>query len=133
MIKKSKENKGSGTKDFYDFLESINLPTNEKLYLLLDNARIHSAPRKRKELGLSTIDKQASQKNMMLVYLPPYTPQINPVELCIHFIRVNHLEKKRPRNEEELIRIIKEATNLLTQLDMTKFFRHCREFFGCGN
>ncbi|WNE41009.1 MAG: Transcriptional regulatory protein RcsB [Mycoplasmataceae bacterium] len=35
-------------KFFYDFLEAINLPNEEKHYLLLDNATIHHAPIKEK-------------------------------------------------------------------------------------
>jgi DDE superfamily endonuclease len=89
---KERIKKGTDTIDFYNFLKNINLPTNEKYYLLLDNSPIHDPPNKRpskilKEADLLNIDELAVQKNIILVYLPAYAPMINPAELCINFIK----------------------------------------------
>ena len=45
--------KGIDALDFYNCLKNTNLPTNEKYYLLLDNAYIHSTTKKLMKLGLS--------------------------------------------------------------------------------
>jgi hypothetical protein len=68
-------------KTIYDFFEKIELPPSDtSYYLLLDNARIHYANRKRRELGLPNIKEQLVKKNIILEYLTPYFPQLNPVE-----------------------------------------------------
>jgi len=63
-------------------------------YLLLDNASIHRANKKRKELGLPTIEEQLLFKNTKPTYLPSHSPQLNPVELLFNVIRHN-IEKSR--------------------------------------
>ena len=120
--------KGAKVKNFHDFLEGINLTSNEKHYLLLDNAKIHYAPRKRKELELPTIEEQLLQKNIQPTYLPPYTPELNPTELCFNFLR-QQIEKHRPRSLEELKNYIDEAISTLNEKDLTQYFRHCLDYF----
>ena len=130
MIKneRTKKKKGTSALDFYNYLKDINLHTNEKYYLLLDNAPVHRTTKKLRELGLS-IEELADQKNIILVYLPKFAPQINPVELCINFIR-NRIRSEPTKTEEALKRVIKEAVGLLNnQKDLTEWFRHCRNYF----
>jgi len=79
-------------KVFHDFLAKANI--SEENYLLLDNASIHRAPKKRKELGLPTIEEQLSPKNTKPTYFPSHSPQLNPVELLFNVIRHN-IEKSR--------------------------------------
>ncbi|CAG8437393.1 6945_t:CDS:2 [Ambispora leptoticha] len=81
-------------KVFHDFLTSANVNFEEKSYLLLDNASIHRAPKKRKQLGLPTIEEQLNPRNAELTYLPSRSPQLNPVELLFNTIRHN-IEKAR--------------------------------------
>lgn len=116
LIKKTRENRGTKVKDIYEFLESINLSSS---YLLLDNASIHDAPKRRKELGLPSIQEQAIKKNMLLKYLPRYAPQMNPAELCINFIK-GRIKSSQPRTEERLREVIKEAIDFLNQKDLTE-------------
>lgn len=111
--------------DFHNFLAEINFPPNQENYLLLDNARIHHAVKKLKELGLLSIGELAIVKNVILKYLPPYAPQLNPAELCINFIRQNYTERKQPKTKEELEKVIKEAIENLQKQDLTKYFQHC--------
>jgi|ERR1700722_1553052 transposase len=115
---KEKIKKGTNALDFYNCFKNINLPTNEKYYLLLDNAPIHSTTDKLRELGLS-IEELADQKNVILVYFPKYAPQINPVELCICFIK-NYIKSNQPRTEEKLREVIKEAVAFLNQKDLSE-------------
>jgi transposase len=120
--------KGTDAVDFYNFLKNIELPTNKKHYLLLDNASIHSTTDKLRELGLS-IEELSVQKNIVLVYFPKYAPQINPVELCNNFIR-GRIKSEQPKTEEALKKVIKEAVNFLNnKKDLSQNFRHCRDFF----
>ncbi|CAI2184389.1 814_t:CDS:1 [Funneliformis geosporum] len=85
-VKNKEVKKGTNALDFYNFLKNIELPTNEKYYLLLDNSKIHYTTKELRKLGLS-IKELAIQKNITLVYLPAYAPMMNPTELCINFIK----------------------------------------------
>ncbi|CAG8662341.1 2212_t:CDS:1, partial [Paraglomus brasilianum] len=82
------------TKVFHDFLVNANAHFEKENHLLLDNASIHRAPKKRKELGLPTIEEQLTPKNSIPTYLPSHSPQFNPVELLFNTIRHN-IEKAR--------------------------------------
>lgn len=123
---------GAKLESFYDFLEGIDLSDSEKYYLLLDNARIHWAPKKRKKLGLPTIEKQLNDKNTELIYFPPYTPQLNSTELCFNFLR-REIEKNRPRNFEQLKLFIDKAIEKLNEKDLSEYFRHCWDYFKFEN
>src|SRR5205814_912794 len=97
---KVKFKKGTDAIDFYNFLKDIELPTDEKYYLLLDNSKIHSAPDKLKEAGLLSIEELAFQNNIILKYLPKYAPELNPTEKCFSIIK-QYYRKRRPRSEGE--------------------------------
>jgi len=51
-------------------------------------------------LGLS-MEELAKQKNIVLVRLPRYTPEINPIELCFNTVR-HFTENLSTDTEEEL-------------------------------
>ncbi|CAG8597910.1 9170_t:CDS:10 [Ambispora gerdemannii] len=120
--------RGMKSKDFHKFISSLNLPTDQKLYLLLDNLKVHHATKSCQNEGLSTIKELLESKNIEPEYLPPYTPELNPVELCFNFLRQN-TEKKKPRTFEELEASIDKAIKMLEQKDLTKYFQHCWEYF----
>jgi len=56
--------------------------------------------------------------------LVSYSPQLNPVELCINEIR-QYVEKQRARTEEKLRIAIDETIKELQKQDLTKYFRKC--------
>ncbi|CAG8610643.1 11330_t:CDS:2 [Ambispora gerdemannii] len=119
--------KGTDAIDFYNFLKNIELPTNEQYYLLLDNSKIHKTTKELEELGLS-MEELARQKNITLVYLPRYTPELNPIELCFNTVR--YFTKNLPTdNEGELEESIDKIIDMINQKDLTKYLRHCQEFF----
>ena len=87
---------------FQGFLKT--LPGNGTI--VLDNASIHK-----------TI-KDASQR---LVFLPPYSPQLNPVELCFNVLK-SSVRRQCVRSFDDLVRIVE--TNLVT-MNMKGFFSSC--------
>jgi transposase len=93
-------------------------------HLLLDNARIHHATDSCKKLKLSTIAELAKKKNVELIYLPSYSPKLNPVEKCFSVIK-SYYRQQRPRTERKLRRVIKKAIAKLQQQDLTKTFKSC--------
>lgn len=119
---------GVKSQNLHDFLEGINLPNDKGHYLWLDNAKVHHSTYACQKLGLPTVKEQLSRKKIHPRFLPSYTPQLNPVELCFNIIR-QYVEKSRPRTFEELKKTIDEAINIINQKDLTKFFWHCLSSF----
>ncbi len=74
--------------------------------IILDNASIHR--------GKSLVGKQ-------LMYLPPYSPQLNPVEMCFNIIR-SHVNRVRPRTLCDLKAAIDVGLGSLTKVTLTKMF-----------
>ena len=69
--------KGSINTELYiQFLNSLDL--NSEMVLLMDNVRFHHA-NKVKEL--------CKNKNIEILYTPPYSPWFNPIELCFSIIK----------------------------------------------
>lgn len=115
-------------KVFHNFLSQINFLTKDKNYLVMDNVRIHHANQACKKLGLSSIKELLASKNIEALYLPPYTPELNPTELVFNVIK-QRVEKCQPETYEELEVAIKEVLNILHEKDMTRYFSHCSEYF----
>ncbi|RHZ36469.1 transposase [endosymbiont GvMRE of Glomus versiforme] len=125
---KKKETTKNGTKavDFHDFLASIEFPSNKECHVLLDNATIHRATKVCIKAGRLPIKELAVKKRIILEYLPPRAPMINPAELFINNIK-DYIKKERPRTEEKVKSVIKQAIKDLKQKNLTETFRHCRD------
>ena len=63
----------------------------------------------------------------MNLFLVPYTPELNPTELCFNFIR-SYVEDYQPTNLEELKLAIDKAIVEVQGKDLTKHFRHCLNY-----
>jgi transposase len=114
---------GMKTENFHSFLTNLKLPNESKHYLIMDNLPIHKAKQSCIKLKLTPIKELLESKNIEPVYLPPYTPEMNPVEL----IR-QQVEKNKPRTYEKLKLIIAKIINILNEKDLTEYFRHCRNY-----
>ena len=87
----------------------------------MDNAKIHKAPKKRKGASLPTVKEQMAKKNIEVLYIVPYAPMLNPVELVFNLLR-QQTEKQKPRNYEEMEKAIEKVVELLNTKDLSKFF-----------
>jgi len=94
----------------------------------MDNVRVHHADQACKKLGLSPIKELLASKNIKPLYLPPYTPEMNPVELCFNFIR-HQVEKSRPQTYEELEEAMEKIMDMLDEKYLTKYFQHCYDYY----
>ena len=76
--------------------------------------------------GANSLKKKAKKKSPQNIrtYLPSYTPQLNPAELCFNTIK-GYVRKCRPQTEEALRTTIDQAIANLQQKDLTKFFQEC--------
>jgi transposase len=86
--------------------------------VIMDNLSAHKSEEV-KELIEST--------GARLLYLPRYSPDLSPIELCWSKLK-SYLKKKAPRNSELLQQFIKEALELITLDNIKSWFSHCGYF-----
>jgi transposase len=110
---------------FQRFLSEM--PSRSGDFLMLDNARIHHATKGCRKEGLPTIAETARQKGIHLEFLPPYTPELNPVELCFNVIR-EKVSRVGPRSEVELRDIILNALSGIDGHCIERMFNHALKF-----
>ena len=111
-------------KKLQEFLASNQLTFTEKHYLIWDNAPIHHAVHVLKKAGGPTIAEQLVQQNIVPWFITPYSPKLNPVELCFNFIK-QRVRKAQPETWSELELPVNKVIDLLNKMDLTKFFQHC--------
>jgi transposase len=59
-----------------------------------------------------------------LLYLPPYSPDLNPIEECFSKIK-SLLRKAEARSREVLVEAIGRAMSSITERDAQGFFENC--------
>jgi transposase len=64
-----------------------------------------------------------AQAGHQLLFLPPYSPFLNPIEQVFAKWKAI-VRSKRPMNEQELFEFIEEGQSLITESDCQGFFRH---------
>ena len=83
--------------------------------VILDNASPHC------QTAVTTL---LSKAGVSVIYLPPYSPHLNPIELCWSKVK-NFLKRAQARTKETLSQSIQEALAQITQEDSLAWFRHC--------
>jgi len=63
-------------------------------------------------------------KGAELIYLPPYSPDLSPIERCWSKIKI-HLRKAKARTRETLELALKQALTAVTESDALNWFAHC--------
>lgn len=69
------------TERFNEFVEHHVLPKCEPGYtvLVIDNCNIHRSPR---------LKELCAEANVQLAFLPPYSPDLNPIEQTFHALKM---------------------------------------------
>ena len=83
------------TNNFIDFLEKVIKSNDKKVFMIVDNLRVHHA-KKVKEWEEENKDK------IKLFYLPPYSPEFNPDEYLNQDYKSNVHKNGLPKNQKEL-------------------------------
>jgi transposase len=101
---------------FLGFIQECLVPVLESgQYVFLDNLSTH------KVVGVREAIEAVGAK---LIYLPPYSPDLNPIELCWSKIK-NYLQKKAARTFEQLQQVMSEAFKSVNSSDLENWFEHC--------
>lgn len=83
--------------------------------VVMDNAAAHKDPRVK--ALLDTVGAKA-------MYIPPYSPELNPIELAWAKLKT-HLRAVKARTIEGLNEAIADGMTLITPDDAAGWFRHC--------
>lgn len=89
--------------------------------LVLDNASIHKA-----NDMLAYIGPLLAEYNITMMYLPTYSPELNPCEKCFNQAKM-YVSKNRKDNEtvDEFKQLIIESFNRITRENMQAYYDHC--------
>lgn len=101
---------------FEAYVEQVLIPALEPgAIVVMDNLSAH------KSVAISRMLKQA---DIGLCYLPPYSPDYNPIEQMWSKVKTL-LRGAKARDEQSLDQAIAEALRQVTAQDTQGFFRHC--------
>jgi transposase len=101
---------------FETYLREVLLPAlNEGDVLVMDNLSVHKSERVRELL---------EREGVEVLYLPPYSPDFNPIEEAFSKIK-NLLRKAGARLREALIEAVGAAILEVSGEDARAFFEHC--------
>jgi len=104
---------------FLYFLEHFLCPLlSEGDYVVMDNASVHKVDDVR-----HLIEKTGAK----LIYLPPYSPELNPIELAWNKMKT-HIRNQRARTIDRLYEVYAEALEAITMADSSKFVAHAMKF-----
>ena len=101
---------------FKVYVEQVLCPTLEAGdVVVMDNLPAH------KVVGIKELIEERGAK---LIYLPPYSPDLNPIEKCWSKIKT-YLRKAKARTRDELEKALREALLLITEEDAQGWFKSC--------
>jgi transposase len=95
-----------------DFMRRLINDVKKKVFLILDNLRVHHSKKVR-----AWLDKH--KERIAVFYLPPYSPEYNPDELLNANLKHEIGNRAMPKNEQDLEHNIRSYMKLL-QLDSAK-------------
>ena len=107
---------GSTTREVFEaYLEQVLGPALKKgQVVVMDNLSAHKGPR---------IRQLIEERDCELVYLPPYSPDLNPIEEAFSKVK-NLLRKAEARSRERLVEAMGWALEAVTAKDTRGFFEH---------
>ncbi len=107
------------TQSFEAYVAQVLIPElPASAVVVMDNLSAHKVP---------TIQKLFEDAGIELRYLPPYSPDFNPIELMWAKAK-NFLRAVKARTQEQLYDAIAYSLEQITQKDIQGFFRHCNVY-----
>ena len=101
---------------FLAYVEQVLVPTlRPGDVVVLDNLSVHKQPE---------VQTAIEQVGARLRFLPPYSPDFNPIELAFAKLKA-FLRAARPRNFEQVCNLIALALELFTPDECVAYARHC--------
>jgi len=104
---------------FVSFLERLIESSDKKIFLILDNLRVHHA-----NIVKDWVENH--EKHIALFYLPAYSPDLNPDEYLNNDFKRNVNKEKIPKNKKELAHNTEKFMKMLTAnpTRVANYFKH---------
>lgn len=104
---------------FIEFLEQLIKSSTQKIYVILDNLRVHHSKKVKAW-------REEHEEKIRLFFLPAYSPELNPDEYLNCDLKQGMSAKKAPRNKEQLENNVKDHMDMLTTKPerVKKYFMH---------
>ena len=83
--------------------------------LVMGNLAAHRDPR---------VAKVCAQRGVEVLYLPPYSPDFNPIESA-WALQKQFVRRHAPRTKDALRRVARRARHRVTQRHCRSWFEHC--------
>lgn len=107
---------GTTAERFTEYLKNILLPTlSGDDIIVMDNMRFHHA---------KAVKKILDESGIQYLYLPPYSPDLNPIEKMWSKIKA-YLRKVKVRNASELPDAVEKAFSAVRASDCSGWFCSC--------
>jgi transposase len=101
---------------FLAYVEQVLAPTlRPGDVVVLDNLAPHKQPEVRAAV---------EQRGARLQFLPPYSPDFNPIELAFAKLKA-FFRAARPRNFDQVVELLASALELCSPVECRNFIRHC--------
>jgi len=112
---------------FITFLERLIEGSEKKIFLILDNLRIHHA-----KLVKAWVEEHQTQ--IALFYLPAYSPDLNPDEYLNNDFKRNVNAEQIPTNKKELTQNTENFMNMLSNdsARVSSYFKHEKITYAAG-
>jgi len=68
------------------------------------------------------------EKGIEVIWLPPYSSDLNPIELTWSKLKT-YIRKNKPRTTEELMKVLEKALEYITKEDIRNWYKHDGYFF----
>jgi transposase len=106
----------TNTTVFHTYLQEVLCPTLKRgQVIVMDNLSAHKGERVRELI---------EGKGCELVYLPPYSPDFNPIEQAFSKLK-SYLREACARSQQTLMEVIGQALSTITASDAEGSFEHC--------
>jgi transposase len=108
---------GATDRDVFEaYVERLLAPTLRRgQVVVMDNLTAHKGER---------VKELIEERGCELLYLPPYSPDLNPIEEAFSKVK-RILRKAQSRTREALVEAIGAAISAVTAKDARGFFEHC--------
>lgn len=104
------------TKIFQIYVEKVLLKElKPEQVVIMDNLSSHKS---------TEIKRLIENKGAKLIFLPPYSPELNPIELAWSKLKAC-LRNRRTLSDENLVKAVRVGLNKITKSNCRNWFRHC--------
>jgi len=115
------EVRGMNADKLIEFLQQLIKTSNRKIFLILDNLKVHHC-----KIVKEWLEQEEIKVKIEVFWLPSYSPELNPDEYLNCDLKRGLSEKPAPKNEKELQKNVENHMNMLQQTPdrIAKYFKH---------